>query len=500
MGLTAAGARLPSPTPGVVWAEGMHLAPHHFQAQRQHVEDAVAATLGALFPFAWGVTAVELDADALRNGTLALVHARGLLPDATPFDLPGADALPPPRALADRFSPTRDAHVVHLALAPRRAGAANVADDARAADRADPDRADGARAAPAGAPEDAAEGLAGARYRAVTRLLADEGTGADPLPVRFAAHRFRLLLDEECGADDVTLPLARVRRDGAGRFELDETHVPPCLQLAASPRLLALLQGIVEMLGAKGGALAATLAAAPAEGGGAAAPGAAAYAGNEVATRWLLHAVRSAEAPLRDLLATRRAHPERLWLELSRLAGALCTFALGTTARELPLYDHDALGECFAALVAHVRARLDVVVAPRALVVALVPAPQAVLGGTLHAAGVADPRAHAPGARWFLGVRAAGGAAALAGRVPQYVKLCSSRFVPELVRRAYPGLPLVHLPTAPAAIAPRRDTAYFTVALDGPCAQAIRDARDVGAYVPDALADAALELVVLLPE
>jgi type VI secretion system protein ImpJ len=83
------------------------------------------------------------------------------------------------------------------------------------------------------------------------------------------------------------------------------------------------------MLDAKGSALAA---AAP-PGAVPSGAGPAAYVGNELATRWLLHAVRSAEAPLRHLLATRGAHPERLWLELSRLAGALCTFSLDLRAR-----------------------------------------------------------------------------------------------------------------------------------------------------------------------
>jgi type VI secretion system protein ImpJ len=239
------------------------------------------------------------------------------------------------------------------------------------------------------------------------------------------------------------------------------------------------------MLEAKG----ATLSAAPAAGGAASA-----YAGNEVATRWMLHAVRSAEAPLRHLLATRGAHPERLWVELSRLAGALCTFSLTAQARDLPTYDHDDLTGCFAALEGHLREHLDVVVAARALVQPLTRASE-----VLWTAPVPDPRAFEPRARWFLAAVSAAGPVETAARVPQFAKACASKYVLELVRRAYPGLPLEFLPAPPAGIAPRPDAAYFELTLAGPCGQGLRDTREFGVYVPDAIPDPQLELVILLP-
>ena len=471
----------PRPTARIVWEEGMHLAPHHFQAQRRHHEESLARAAAALFPFGWGLTAVELDVDALRNGTAALLQARGILPDGTPVQLPDAAPLPAPRALAEAFAPTRDAQVLCLALPAWRTDAPNVAGLEDGNGSADAWQA----MAPGAEP----------RFRALSRTVVDETTGGDALPLRFAAPNFRLLLDNELAPDDFALPLARLRRDGAGHFVLDEGFVPPCLHLAASPRLLGLLRGAIDMLDAKGAALAATLAAAaPAPAGAAPGGGPAAYVGSELATRWLLHAVRSAEAPLRHLMAVRAVHPERLWTELARLAGALCTFSLTAQARDLPAYDHDDLGGCFAALEAHLRTHLDVVVAARATVI-----PLARVSDVLHAGAVPDPRCHAPGARWFLGVRSSAGAAAASTLVPQLAKVCASRFVPELVRRAHPGLPLAHLPAPPPAIAPRPELTYFELTLAEPCAGLMRRELDVGVYVPEALGEAALEVVVLLP-
>ncbi len=467
----------------VAWYEGMYLAPHHFQAQRRQHEATVARTLEAVFPFAWGVTAAALDPGALANGTLALAHARGLLPDGTPFDVPEADPAPAPVALAERFSPVRDAHVVHLVLPAWRSGAANVADV---------EAASGALhgSGPNGTSPDG--GASDPRYQAVTRDVADEASGRDAAPVRFAVKRLRLALDGEVPEGAVSVPVGRVARDGAGRFVVDVEYVPPCLTYSASARLVGLLRTVIGMLEAKGAALAATLptASSPATGGEPSA-----YAGNELATRWLLHAVRSAEAPLRHLAAVRHVHPERLWLELVRLAGALCTFSLTASAGELPAYAHDDLTGCFGALERHLRAHLDVVVAASAVII-----PLRAVSDILHAAVVPDPRCFAAGARWFLGVSAALPAAELSARVPQLIKACASKYVLELVRRAYPGMAVDHVPAAPAGLAPRPGLAYFELALAGPCAKGLQDTREIGVYVPaDALPGAALELAVLLP-
>jgi type VI secretion system protein ImpJ len=448
----------------VVWQEGMYLAPHHFQAQRRHFEDGVALTLRALVPYGWGIGAAVVDEEALRGGSLALREARGILPDGTPFATPESDELPAPVPLAARFSPTRESHVACLTLPAWRDDGANVG------------------------------GEAAARWRAVAREVVDEVSGADAVSVEFGAKNLRLVLDDEVGPGDVALPIARVRRDGAGHFTVDATFIPPCLRIDASPRLLGVLHNIVGMLEAKGSALAATMGAGGAR---AAAPGAApvAYADNEVASRWLLHAVRSAEAPLRHLLATRGVHPERLWDALSRLAGALCTFSLTAQARDLPTYLHDDLAGCFGALERHVREHLNVVVASRAVVM-----PLARSTDTLHVAPITDPRCMQPGARWYLAVRSSIGAAETAARVPVLVKACASKFVLELVRRAFPGLPLEHLPAPPPALAPRADRTYFAITLAGPCAQALQDGREFGVYVPDGIPDASLELAVLVGE
>ena len=49
------------PSRRVVWEDGMHLAPQHFQAQRRYHEDQTARTLGLLAPYAYGVSTLVID-------------------------------------------------------------------------------------------------------------------------------------------------------------------------------------------------------------------------------------------------------------------------------------------------------------------------------------------------------------------------------------------------------------------------------------------------------
>ena len=92
----------------VVWQEGMHLAQHHFQLQSRYFEDSVAFALSQLFFRPHGLVGAELDSEALSNGTVSILHARGVMPDGLVFHIPDADPPPAPRAIRELFSPTQD--------------------------------------------------------------------------------------------------------------------------------------------------------------------------------------------------------------------------------------------------------------------------------------------------------------------------------------------------------------------------------------------------------
>jgi len=283
----------------------------------------------------------------------------------------------------------------------------------------------------------------------------------------------------------ITLPLARVLRDGFGHYVFDERFIPPCVQISASDRLMSIARRLVEILNEKSMTLSA------AGGGRWFTSGMSAH---QVRSFWFLHALDSSLAPLRHICFSRHGHPEQLYYELLRLGGALCTFGLDSQPGSLPLYDHLNLEQCFEDLDRHIRDHLEKLAPSNCLSIALQPGAR-----YFHQGPITDSRCLGR-SRWILGIVSTMGEASLITTTAQLVKVCSAKFVGELVKRALPGLTLTHLPAPPAAISPKVTTQYFSVTKSGPCWDHIVETKEVGIYVPGDIPNAEVELLVVLED
>jgi type VI secretion system protein ImpJ len=443
----------------VAWFEGMYLGPHHFQVQNRYLEDSIHFVTTSLWFEPWGMLGFELDREALQNGTVAVVHARGIFPDGLAFYMPESDPLPPSRNITEAFSPVRDSMTVLLGV-PRR-------------------NTDGLTCALSGADE-----AKDTRYVVEIQHLHDETTGRDEKPVPLGRKNIRLYLDTENSENLTTLPLARIVRDGAGHFVFDPNFIPPCLQISASEPLMMMLQRLIEILGAKSDALTRQPA------GGKGTPIGLSQA--EVAQFWFLHCVNSGLAPLQNFYISKRGHPEALFVEMSRLAGALCTFALESHPETIPSYDHRNLSECFDALDRHIRFNLEAVIPTNAVSI-----PLRQTENYFYTGDVADERClHR--SRWIFGIRSPIGEADLIAKAMALVKICSKEFVSKLVQRALPGLTLAHLPVPPSAISPKVEYQYFSLSKAGPCWDHIVKTREIGIYIPGEVPEPEIELAVIL--
>lgn len=441
----------------VVWSEGMHLGPHHFQVQNRYFESLVHFTSSALAMEPWGLAGIQVDTDALRNGIFTLVHARGLFEDGLAFLIPEQDQAPEPRILGDIFPPMDDFLDMHLAVAPL-----------------DPK---GPNCTPSTMPPN------GLRYLANEVQIPDELTGADPKSIQVGRKNLRLLSAAESGGQ-LTIPIARVRRETANQFALDPNFIPPLLRIQASERLMVLLRRIVDMMEERANQMVRPkdLAAGTAAG----------FSAEGISNAWFLHCVNAAISPLRHLLMQQTAHPEELYVEMSRLAGALCTFGLDSHPSSLPRYQHTNLTKVFADLDAHIRTHLELIVPSNCVRLQLKKAAQ-----YFWEAAITDQRllSHS---RWILALRAKMGEADLLSGAPRLVKVCSKEFLPKLVSRALPGLTLKHLPSPPPAVSPRVDFQYFGIDRAGPCWDHMVATREVGLYVPGEIPEPDVELMVVL--
>jgi type VI secretion system protein ImpJ len=441
----------------VVWSEGMHLAQHHFQTQDRHFQESIRFQLSQLYFEPYGLSGSAFDAEALLNGVVSMTHGRGILPDGTAFNFPEGDEGPPTLDIRPVFSPTEHEQTVLLGLPPFRHGAANCSQEV--------------------VPEH--------RYLAVSHEVLDETTGLDVKPVTIGKKNFRLLLSSEDRQDLVVLPVARIKREGSGRFVYDTSFVGPSLQIGASSGLMELLGRLIQTLERKADTLSRERSGVG--------DSIAQYSGKELASFWLSHAVHSSLAPLRHLQEKRRSHPEELYVEMARLSGALCTFSLRSDPGSVPLYDHEQPQACFETLERHIRQHLEVTLPSTCVKVPL----QRRSLPSIHTGVVRDEMCF-PEAQWVLGVRSEEKASRVVAVVEGKVKLSSKADLPVLVRTSgMAGLQLEHPPRPPRELAPRVGWQYFLVKRTGALWKGIQDSKDIGIWVPDEIIDAEVELQVI---
>ena len=438
----------------VVWSEGMYLGPHHFQVQNRYFEDSIRFSTANLWFEPWGMVGLKLDTEALQNGTVSLVHARGIFPDAMPFHMPESDALPQPRAVEGHFPRSGDGLVVSLGVPAR--------------------KSDGLNCVLPGSKSD------GVRFTVQPETLHDETNGRDEKPVNLGLKNIRIVFGTEDAAGLTLLPIAQVIREVSGKYAYDPNFIAPVLRISASERLMSLLGRLIEILEQKSDVYAQRKTS-----------------WIEVATReisnfWLVHTINSAMAPLRHLYLTKRGHPDELYQEMLRLGGALCTFALDSHPRALPSYDHNNLTDCFSDLDYHIRRHLEIIIPTQYIEITLNKRAE-----YFYEAEITDQRALNK-TRWVFGVKSEIGEAPVIANTPRLVKLCSKEFVPRLVQQALPGLTLTHLPVAPSQIPAKVDYSYFSVTQAGPCWEHLVKTRKLGLYVPGDLPKPELELLVIL--
>jgi type VI secretion system protein ImpJ len=435
----------------VVWSEGMHLAPHHFQAQKRYFEDLIDFTSQSLHYSAFGFAGIEWSEEALKNGRIELLHARGFLSDGLAFVMPESDALPESRPIAELISPVARYATVHLVLPPYNPGGANCTDQTT-------------------------------RFAPNEQKLIDENGGTEERSVTLGRKNFRLLLDNELTPDLVALPIGRVMRDGAGNLVMDPDFIPPLVTIQGSKRLMVMLNRLVEILASKGTALRPERASAKLGG----------MSQRDVASFWYLHCINSALADLKHCFTVKKGHPEELYRHMLKLGGALCTFNLKKDPADLPLYDHLQPERCFPALDAHIREALETILPSSAMQV-----PLQSYAPYLYAGSIVDDRCLAK-ARWILGLRAQTAESVIINRTPQLVKVCSRDFIERLVQGAHPGLELIHLPIPPTEIQSKTEMQYFAISRVGPCWQQIAKIKQVGVYVPGEFPAPEVELIVIL--
>jgi type VI secretion system protein ImpJ len=443
----------------VIWMKGTFLSPQYLQTQDRFIENSLQFRLDSLNANPWGFLSLKIDQELLAAGVFAISGASGIFPDGLLFDFPASDPPPASKPLLEFFEPDQKTLDVFLSIPNLRDPGLNVS---------------------------LAQQKADTRYLAEAVMVRDENSGTSEQAVQVARKNYRLLVEGESRQECSVLRVARIERTESGSLQLDPRFVPPVLDFSQNDYLCAISRRLVEILSAKSSQLAGlrrqkNLSLAD-------------FGSSDIANFWLLYTINSHFPVFQHLFETRRGHPENLFHAMLSLAGCLTTFSTKIQPRDLPVYDHDNLSECFSLLDQIVRDLLETVVPSN-----FVSLPLKLVQPSIYVTALADDK-YLAGTRMYLAVNAEMNEADLAGRAPYLLKVCSATHIEHLVRQALPGIQLTHVPRPPSSIPVKLNYQYFSLDQSGIVWEAIGRARNLAVYVPGDFPAPQLELIILLPE
>jgi type VI secretion system protein ImpJ len=433
----------------VLWSQGMFLQPHHFQQEARHFEHLVDARARAADVHAWGFTELVLDEGLFALGRVAILRASGVLPDGSPFHIPGLDPGPPALEI------DADVHdeVICLAAPLAREGVTEVDFGGTAASTS-------------------------TRWRSLDAEVRDQTCADDEAEaVQVGALNLRLLRQRDCAQGFSGLGVARVvERRTDRQVVLDGAYIAPQTRIEATGQLSAtatLLHGLIRQRAAE---LASRM------GGGS-------HGVSEVADFMMLQLLNRADPLFAQYAGAPNVHPRAFYQACVQLAGELATFASDErhAAEYLP-YRHDEIGTVFASVVVDLRRMLSFVIDRNAQQIALQER-----GFNVHVAVIPEADL-ARTASFVLAVNAQMPAETLRRHFAGQAKLGPAERIRDLANLQLPGIALRLLPVAPRQLPFHAGFHYFEIDRSGELWKQLERSCNLALHVPGEFPGLELEL------
>lgn len=413
--------------------------------------------LGAARIHPWGIRVLEVDREVLASGLIRFDRLDMIFQDGTFFDAPHGAPLPQARVLGDIPNLGVEA-LVYACLPLLNAYGGNSSGQ----------DADGNRPA---------------RFLCEQIQVPDLYTTALESELAVLHPNVKLLLDVENRDGHLSIPVLRLQKNPAGAWGIDESYVPPLMELGGSAPVRAMLRRFVDILLVKSQSLTASHRERV--------KSVVEYGTSDIASFWLLHTVNRSFPLLNHLLQFPEAHPEELYKDLAQLAGELVTFSSSLTLGDIPGYKHDGLTETFQRFDTLIRQLLETVISSRYAVIPLVNTRPSFFVGRLESDHLTE------NTDYYLSVSSEHSAAQIIESVPMKLKVGSTDDVEKILNSALMGVRLNHVLQTPAAVPVRIGNHYFAMDPSGAIYDRMVKSRNICIYVPKVLPDMKLELIAV---
>jgi len=423
-----------------VWSEGLLLSQHHMQQQDRYHEALLRDRLRAITHYGWGITELEIDERGFAAGQFKLRRFAAIWPDGTSISCgDGTEvAVPAPRPLPPDSLRTE----VFLGLAYELEGSASVGSEDEPGVR---------------------------RYLRATRQVVDVNSGGSPQELEWARPNLRVFFGGERQDGFATIRVAVILRQENGVFRVQDTFVPPVLDLKVAPFLENGVRRILASIVARQAQLAGERRQRQS--------GAVEFHATEVRKFWLLHTLNGVIPRLNHLLETPSIHPEEAYVALSTLAGELCSFSADADPATLPKFNYLELGEVFETLFAVVLRLLPGGIERSYVEIGLEHRPDGMFIGKLADKGLVQQEL-------FVAVNANMAEALVRERVPAILKMASWNQVYDIVKQARHGV-RVEIEWNPSAALPvKPGVCFFRVRKEGAYWDDVSRSSTVALYLP----------------
>lgn len=404
-----------------IWTEGLFVTQHHFQQADRYHECLLDERLRALGPHMWGIQSIELDERALGSGQLKVRELVGIMPDGTPIGCSDQEGdAPPPRNVEGLFPANLDRLPIYLGVSHARENAPNIGSEAK--------------------------GLLATRFLEHTARVVDFNTGTDEHEFSWARPSLRILIgDEQREAFDV-IPVAELIRQPSGGLTFNPIHVPPVLEVRASPYLMERFRRILTAMTARQRALMSTRRQRT--------QAAVETQASDVAKFWLLDALNQFIPVFAHLTDHGTMAPEGAYLILSQLIGRLCTMAVDGDPTAIPKFNYLALGEVFDPMCTRALLLIETVIAERYTEIPLQRRDDGMNLGQVQDASVLRQD-------WFLAASGGITEAELRDRLPKLMKVASWGQIGPLLSSAVNGVRLEVEYRPPGALPVKPGVVFF---------------------------------------
>ena len=438
-------------TSKVVWSEGLFLRPHHLQQSDRYTENLVESRVRHVTPYPWGFSTLEIDRDLAQQSKFSVRRATGVMPDGTPFDIPGSSPIPPPIDVPE----SAGKQLLWLSMPLGAANSREVEDqDTESASRFFP----------------ASEVL----IDATSAMRVEE-------EIEVAHPRLSFELRRTAKPGYVGLAMGRVLEVRDRAIVFDEKFAPPVLSCAAHPVIDGWIDRVIGWIDNKLEEL-ARYAADPTAGGGL-----------QSSDYFILQLLNRHIPVLKHFRQSRYIHPERLYEEFLRIAGELATFTTAERrARNYPVYDHDNLEEVFTPLVRDIQDFLSAQLGRRAIRLEIIERAPNAFVSTIR------DRNLFRNAGLVLEVSARRPLTEIQSQFPNLFKVGPNTKMNEIVHAHLPGVTLVHLPTPPPQIRAITDHVYFLLDRQSPLWPEFSVASSIGMHFSGDWPELELELWAVL--